>query len=566
MPLDLNLRLGGEAGLGVDTTGSALGRVFHRDGYHVFTSQDYMSRIRGGHNFYQIRVSDSPREAIRDEVDLLIALDQRTLDEHRDALAAEGAILAEGEAGGGSPETLLVPFRQLAETAGDPIYRNTVAAGAALTLAGHPLQTFQALLAETFGRKGAVVVAGNQQAAQAGADYLRQHYPDRLTRRTPSLPSHGKILIGGVEAIALAGIAAGVQFYSAYPMTPSTGVLNYFAQHAERFGMVVEQAEDEIAAINLCLGASYAGARAMTATSGGGFALMVEGLALAGMTETPVVVALGMRPGPATGLPTRTEQGELWFALHAGHGEFPRFVFTPGNPEEAFQLTFRAFNLAGGYQTPALLLYDQYLADMTMTVPRFDFSGLQVQRSLATGDEVGEGYSYARYRLTESGLSPRALPGTPGAVVEVDSDEHDEHGHIIEDAETRRAMVDKRLRKYAGMRGEIVPPLLEGEESPDLLLLGWGSTRGCIAEATQILRQDGLRVARLHCPQLWPFPAQQVAAALQSAKRSVVVENNATGQFRDLIRRETGLQPDALVAKYDGRPFSPKEIVAAVSA
>jgi 2-oxoglutarate ferredoxin oxidoreductase subunit alpha len=326
----------------------------------------------------------------------------------------------------------------------------------------------------------------------------------------------------------------------------------------------VEQAEDEIAAVNLCLGASYAGARAMTATSGGGFALMVEGLALAGMTETPLVVALGMRPGPATGLPTRTEQGELWFALHAGHGEFPRFVFAPGDPEEAFSLTFRACNLADQYQTPALVLFDQYLADMTMSLPRFDFSGLAIERHLATPEEVGEGYSYARYRITESGVSPRALPGTPGAVVEVDSDEHDEQGHLVEDAAARRAMVDKRLRKYDGMRQEMVPPLLAGDPEPDLLLLGWGSTKGCIAEAADLLRTEGRKVSTLHCPQLWPFPAEEIAAALRSARRSVVVENNATGQFRALIRRETGLQSDALVAKYDGRPFSPREIAEAV--
>jgi len=380
----------------------------------------------------------------------------------------------------------------------------------------------------------------------------------------PVLPPHGRILIGGVEAIALAGIAAGVQFYSAYPMTPSTGVLNFMAQHADQFGIVVEQAEDEIAAINMCLGASYAGARAMTATSGGGFALMVEGLALAGMTETPIVIALGQRPGPATGLPTRTEQGELWFALHAGHGEFPRLVFAPGDPEEAFYLTFRAFNLADKYQTPALVLYDQYLADMLMTTPRFDFSDLRIERHLAAEEDLGAGYQYARYRLTETGISPRAIPGTPEVVVEVDSDEHDEHGHIIEDAETRRAMVDKRLRKQIGMEAETLPPLLSGDEKPEVLLVGWGSTKGCLAEAADLLRQEGLKVAHLHCRQVWPFPQEPVQAALETAQHCYVVENNATGQLRQLIRRETGREIEGLITRYDGRPFSPAGIAAAV--
>lgn len=564
MTSELNLLIGGEAGQGVDTTGSLLAQVFHRDGWYVFTSQDYMSRIRGGHNCFEIRVAERPVEAMREEVDLLVALDERTLQEDGPRLAEGGVALVEGEAGSRRDGVLPVPLGRLAEEAGDRLYRNTVAAGAALAVAGHPLASLETLLEKAFARKGERVVAGNVQAARAGREYVLSHYPGVCRPERSASAPEDRLLIGGVEAIALAGIAAGVQFYSGYPMTPSTGILNFMAQHADEFGIVVEQAEDEIAAINMCLGAAYAGARAMTATSGGGFALMVEGLALAGMTETPIVIALGQRPGPATGLPTRTEQGELWFALHAGHGEFPRFIFAPGNPEEAFYLTFRAFNLADKYQTPALVLYDQYLADMLMTTPRLDFSGLRIERHLASAEETGSDYEYARYRLTASGISPRAIPGTPGAVVEVDSDEHDEHGHIIEDAETRRAMVDKRLRKQIGMQAETLPPLLGGDEEPDILLIGWGSTKGCLVEAGELLRQEGRRVAWLHCRQVWPFPAEAMEAALRQARRSYVVENNATGQLRQLIRRETGRETEGLVTRYDGRPFSPARIAAAV--
>jgi 2-oxoglutarate ferredoxin oxidoreductase subunit alpha len=566
MPLELNLRLAGAAGQGLDTTGSLLAQVFHRDGFHVFTHQDYMSRIRGGHNYFQIRVADRPLEALREDLDLLVALDHRAWAEDRADLREGGLVLTEAEAPE-DPTVLTVPFTALAEQAGDALYANTVAAGALMGLtAGPSLDTLKTLLTEQFSRKGEAVVAANHQAAQLGYDYLRAHFPERLPPSLPALPAHGKLLIAGVEAMALAALAAGVQFYSAYPMTPATGFLNYLAAHADEFGVVVQQAEDEIAAINLALGAAYAGARAMVATSGGGFALMVEGLALAGMTETPLVIGLGQRPGPATGLPTRTEQGELWFALHAGHGEFPRFVFAPGDPAEAFELTFAAFNLADKYQTPALILFDQYLADMLMTTPRFDFGALAIDRHLATPAEIGSGYSYARYAESESGVSPRALPGTPEAVVEVDSDEHDAHGHIIEDVATRVAQVEKRRRKLEGMRQELYPPLVAGDADPEVLLLGWGSTRGVLAEAVEKLRLHGVRAAHLHCPQLWPFPAEAIEAALRSAERPFVVENNATGQFAGLIRRETGLYLRDQIHRYDGRPFSPAQVVAEVLA
>jgi 2-oxoglutarate ferredoxin oxidoreductase subunit alpha len=316
--------------------------------------------------------------------------------------------------------------------------------------------------------------------------------------------------------------------------------------------------EDEIAAMNMAVGAGYAGVRSMVATSGGGFALMVEGLALAGMTETPVVIVLGQRPGPATGLPTRTEQAELFFALHAGHGEFTRAVLAPADAADAFHAAVKAFNLAEKYQTPVFILTDHHLATSYYTVDRFELSQVKIERgSLISGDDT----DYKRHLVTESGVSPRALPGLGKALVVTDSDEHDEAGHMIEDAATRKQQVEKRLRKRDGMKQEITAPEFVGTDGAGLTLIGWGSTRGAIREAAEILGREGKKVNTLHFLQLWPFPSEGVMTALERAGKSIVVEGNATAQLAALIRRETGRQVEGSILKYDGRPFSPGEIV-----
>jgi 2-oxoglutarate ferredoxin oxidoreductase subunit alpha len=369
------------------------------------------------------------------------------------------------------------------------------------------------------------------------------------------------VLLHGNEALALGAMVGGCKFIAGYPMTPATPIMEYLADKGRSYNVVTVHVEDEIAAMNMSVGAAYAGVRAMVATSGGGFCLMVEGLSLAGITETPIVIVLAQRPGPATGMPTRTEQGELWFALQAGHGEFPRVVLAPATAEEAFHAIIKAFNLAEKYQTPAIVLTDHHLATSYATVDRFDLNQVKIDRGeLLSDDEADRLTGYRRHFVTESGVSPRALPGQGRALVVTDSDEHDEVGHMIEDGETRNQQNRKRLRKLNGLREEIgIPKLLESPDA-EFTLVGWGSTYGAIAEATGLLKQDGLPVNLLHLSEIWPFPAEAVASALSRGTRNVVIESNATAQMAGLIRRETGIKVDETILKYNGRPFSPQEI------
>jgi 2-oxoglutarate ferredoxin oxidoreductase subunit alpha len=369
--------------------------------------------------------------------------------------------------------------------------------------------------------------------------------------------------VNGNEALALGALAGGCKFIAGYPMTPTTPIMEYLADKSQHYDVVAVHVEDEIAAINMAVGAGYAGVRAMVATSGGGFCLMVEGLALAGMTETPVVVVLGQRPGPATGLPTRTEQGELWFALHAGHGEFPRAVLAPATAEEAFYAMIKAFNLAEKYQTPTILLTDHHLASSYTTVKRFDLDQVKIDRGeLLSDEELNGSHDYKRHIVTNLGISPRALPGQGKALVITDSDEHDEAGHIIEDAETRNRQNLKRLRKLDGLKAEINNPKFHESQNTGFTLIGWGSTYGAIREAAEILKEDSIAVNALHFSEIWPFPTEAVSSVLNNSAQSIVIENNATAQMAQLIRRETGHKVSGSILKFDGRPFSPGEIVA----
>jgi 2-oxoglutarate ferredoxin oxidoreductase subunit alpha len=377
------------------------------------------------------------------------------------------------------------------------------------------------------------------------------------------------MLISGVEAIALGALASGCGFYAAYPMTPSTGIMNYLAAHEKEYHVLVEQAEDEIAAINMAIGASFAGVRAMTGTSGGGFALMVEGLSLAGMTETPVVIALGQRPGPATGLPTRTEQGDLQFALYSAHGEFPRLVFAPGTPEQALHLTNKAFDLAEKYQIPVIIIFDQYLADACWTYDRFELDRLLHTDHRIRGDAFSSLKDYKRHQLTENGISPLGIPGDGSNLVVTDSDEHDEEGHIIEDAGLRTKMVEKRLfRKMPLLQQEIAPPELFGPADPEIVIIGWGSTLGIMREAAAFFPPEK-KMAVLHFSELSPFPPTGIfdyLSLLKNAKQTICVEQNATGQFARLLRAETGYAVTHTINRYDGRPFTRESLTGEIRA
>jgi 2-oxoglutarate ferredoxin oxidoreductase subunit alpha len=569
MPLDLNILIGGSAGQGVVSVGAVLGRAMVRGGYEVFVDQDFESRIRGGHSFARVRVCDRPVDSPRETADLVLALNAETVSLHLGEITPGGALIhsagKNGAVSEGAPNRLDIPVHDIAiDAGGSPKMANTVATAAALGLLEYDFDILAGVLEHQYGRHGSAVVEANVKAARAGYDYARKHCPAGFKMRLKAGRSSGKLLLTGNEAVALGALAAGVCFVAGYPMTPSTPILEYLAGKGRDFSLPVIQAEDEIAAINMAVGAGYAGARAMTATSGGGFSLMTEGLALAGMTETPVVIVLGQRAGPATGLPTRTEQGELLYAIHAGHGEFPRAVLAPGNAQEGFRATVKAFNLAEKYQTPVIVATDHQMADSYYTVAPFDLEAVTLERGewLCDQDADSQGADYKRYAFTDSGISPRALPGLHRALVSADSDEHSEAGHIIEDAATRRRMVEKRLRKQVGLAGEIAPPLSARVEDADYTLISWGSGNGPAMEASGMLTGRGHRINTLQFTELWPFPAERVRQELEKSGKSIVIESNATGQLARLIRAETGIEADIRVNRYDGRPLSAEYIVA----
>lgn len=560
MAVDLSIMVGGEAGQGVQSMGAILCKAFARGGYSVFADQDYESRVRGGHNFFRIRVSDRPVAAISEPVDILVALNAETIELHRMETSRQGVVVYDADELQGitaDDRFFAAPLAKLAQDrAGSKLMVNAVAAGVTLGLLGYGLDILPAVLKDQFGPK---LAEGNVSAATAGYEHAGR-YLGQFRQRLGKTGKPGLMLLNGNDALAVGAIAAGCTFISAYPMTPTTSIMEYMAARSEELGLVVLQAEDEIAAANMVIGASYAGARAMTATSGGGFCLMVEALSLAGMTETPMVVVLGQRPGPAIGLPTRTEQGELHFALHSGHGEFPRAVLAPANIEDCFWLAVKAFNLADKYQLPVIVLTDHHLASSYVTADRFDLGRVKIERGLVSNEELRLLKPYKRHQVTESGISPRALPLQDKVLVVTDSDEHNEEGHIIEDGPTRNEQMRKRLRKLEAMRPEMGQPRLEGAPGAEWTLIGWGSTYGAIKEAAALLEKDGVAAGVLHLNELWPFPAQAVTKALSNGTRSVVIENNATGQLRSLIRAETGIATDHALLKFDGRPFTPRYI------
>jgi 2-oxoglutarate ferredoxin oxidoreductase subunit alpha len=564
--MDYTIKIGGAAGQGIQTIGESLSKVFSRSGYHLFSHQDYESRVRGGHNFFQIRFSDQRVYCSRAPVDILVALDSETIPRHGEELSEIGNAVYDGaslEKHYDDPRFVNVPFKDIAvEQGGDAIMANTVATGAVLGMLGMDIGVLTDVLKDTLGAKHADLLNGNEKAAKAEHEFASMGCP----RCSFSLPVNGEgnMVIEGNQAIGLAAVASGCKFYAAYPMTPSTGILNFMAGHASDHGLVVEQAEDEISAINMALGASFAGVRAMTGTSGGGFALMVEGLSLAGMTETPVVMVLAQRPGPATGLPTRTEQADLLYALFAAHGEFPRVVFAPGNPEQAFRLINKAFDLTEKYQVPAIILTDQLFADSQWSLDGVHLDMFKYTDYRVRGDDFKALSEYRRHSLTGSGVSPLAVPGDAEHLVVTDSDEHDEDGHIIEDAETRGKMVEKRyVKKMPSIRQEIEPPLIYGGEMPEIVLVGWGSNYGVMREAVDSLSSRA-KMGMVHFSELYPFPPTDESdfmKVIRDAKLAICVENNVSGRFAWLTRAETGFEFKAQINKYDGRPFLLEELV-----
>ncbi len=544
---DLNVVIAGSAGEGVQTIGEVLAEAIAAQGYAVFTWQEYESRIRGGQNSYSIRISEEPNNTPLLHADVLLALNKAAARKYEGILKEEGVLVAQIEAKEGM---IAIPFDKIAkEELGREIYANTVAVGALAGVLGVESQALKEVLGRAFSAKGEEVLQANYRAAEIGFERARRDCRDMCPWKLP--PRQGRhLLIAGNEAIPVAAAFAGCRFISAYPMTPSTGIITFLAKDQDRLGVFAEQAEDEIGAINMALGAGYAGARAMTATSGGGFALMAEGVSLAGMTETPLVIVLAQRPGPATGLPTRTAQGDLLFAIHSGHGEFPKLVMAPSDAKDAFQKTVRAFNLADKYQIPVILLTDQFLADARYSYRDFEESLTTPAPHLADPSEIRD---YKRYQLTPSGISPRLYPGQSKHVVCVDSDEHDEQGHITEDlSETAQAMVEKRIAKFRGLKGEVNPPEEFQTEDAELILVGWGSSRGAVLEGIDLLRQEDIRAGMIHFTELWPLPDYR----FPEGPSLWTVESNATGQLARLLRSEFGVSLERGIRRYDGLPLT----------
>ena len=556
---DISIVLCGEAGQGIQTVENILVRAVKNSGCNVFSTKEYMSRVRGGLNSTLIRASSTAVRSYVDRIDVLIALSEGTINHLKDRLSDDTLIIAANgileEESKQNLNVIEIPLIEMASEIGGPIFSNIIAAGVISRILNIELETFNKCIEFMFQRKGEEILEKDLQAGKKGyelGETLLKEY-DLIVDIQKTQKVKNQILINGTEAVGLGCIAAGCNFMSAYPMTPSSPLQVFIAQNAHEFDIIFEQTEDEIAALNMALGASYAGARAMTATSGSGFALMEEAVGLSGMTETPVVIYLAQRPGPAVGLPTRTAQEDLNLALYSGTGESPRAIFAPGTIEDAFHVSWHAFNLADKYQIPVFILSDQYFADIHYNLPPIDLKEVQIENYIFKTAK-----NYRRYEITENDISPRGIPGFGEGLVVADSDEHDEEGHITENLTIRTKMVDKRLNKLENMKKEVLKPKLVGEEDYDILMVGWGSTYGPITEALEEIGDD--KIAFLHYKQVYPLHEETINH-LKKAKTTVIFENNATSQFASLIKLETGFDIENKILKYNGMPFSVEEVI-----
>lgn len=566
---DLVLGIGGAAGQGIATPGNILARIFVRRGLHLYAYNAYQSIIRGGHIFLTVRVSDREVYNHGDKLDLLLCLNQDTMDRHLGLMGPGSRVVFNSNTirpGQAEKGTHLCPVPVNELSGGGKLVQNTVALGTIVSLLGMDFQVLEDALTLQFKRKGEEVVDQNVTAARAGFDHAQENF-EPFEEPLPK-GSRPQAVWTGNDALAMGGAAAGVKFYCAYPMSPSTGVLHWMAKNARDLGIMVRQVEDEIGVANMAVGAAHAGCRTMCATSGGGFALMTEAIGMAGMMEVPVVFINVQRAGPSTGVPTKTEQGDLWQALGASQGDFQRFIVAPRNALDAFDTMAELFNLTDKYQCPGIVLSDLLISEGTFSV---DPDKMNLQPEIDRGeliDTPSQGNGYMRYKNTESGISPRALPGLEGYVHVVATDEHDENSVLISDEFTnphkRRIMVEKRARKFKDIEKAIAAPQLEGPEDAQVTLIGWGSTYGVIKEAVEQLNEKGVIANQLAIKWIVPLHAEVISGIVASANRTIIVENNHSGQFYRYLRSETGVSIDGHIRKYDGEPFMPHHIVEAV--
>ena len=575
MPEDLNWAIGGEAGDGIDSTGKIFAQALSRAGRHVFTSKDFASRIRGGYTAYKVRTSVDRVESVVDRLDILIALTERTIHENEDELHEDSVIIYDGERSTmqdvevpHGATALEVPLKRLAEDAGGAIMLNVVALGAACEVTSFPIENLDESLQKRFGDKGEAIVENNKQAARMGQEYVQEEY-DQTFDYSMETTDEDYVLLNGDEAIGMGAIAAGCRFYAGYPITPATDVMEYMTGRVDQFGGKVVQAEDELSAINMALGAARAGARAMTATSGPGIDLMTETFGLVATSETPLVICDVMRSGPSTGMPTKQEQGDLNMTLYGGHGEIPRFVVAPTTVSECFWKTVEAFNLAEKYQTPVFLVSDLAMAvtEQTFSPETFDMDEVEIDRGkVVDEDEIDawldeQGRFQAHFPAAD-GVSPRAFPGTADGAHMTTGLEHDELGRRTEDTDVRIEQVDKRQRKVETAREQEEFDYREfGDPDADTLILSWGSNEGAMREGLELLDEEGYDVRFISVPYIFPRP--DLTDEVQAAEEVIVVECNATGQFADIIEHDV-LERVERINKYNGVRFKADELAAEV--
>lgn len=563
-----NWKIAGFAGEGIKIAGLIFSKTCFKHGLYVHGYTEYPSLIRGGHNTFQVLASSEQTLAPQTQLNLLVALNQNGLKKHQAELNKQSLILTDAQLNQDflknfafKNQLVDIPLNQLVQQAGGShLMINIVAVGASCFFLGLNLTILKQIIDKSFAKKGTVVVKLNQKAAQAGYNYAEKNYPAlALHQSLPVVKKQASLFLTGNQAIALGAIAGGMKFYTAYPMTPATSILHFLAAKAKSADLAVRHAEDEIGVINSAIGAGFAGVRSMVATSGGGFSLMTEGLGLAGISETPVVIVNSMRPGPASGMPTWSGQGDLLFSINASQDEFPRIVLTPGDPEEAFNLTKSAHNLAEKYQLPVIILADKYLSESYFTVPKFKTVHQNQRFALAETKKRSARKPFPRYQSNHSGISLRSLPGQPGGIHLANSYEHDQFGYATEESDVRRQQVDKRQRKVARLfaNKDIIKPRLFGPKTASRTLVSWGSNKGAILQAMRRLKDLNF----IHFSWIWPFPKQEFIHLVQSCNNLISLECNSTGQLNRLIREQTGISIKHQLLQYDGRPFYAEEII-----
>ncbi|MGN7175007.1 2-oxoglutarate ferredoxin oxidoreductase subunit alpha [Paenibacillus sp. FSL R5-0490] len=566
----LSWKVGGQQGEGIESTGEIFSIALNRLGYYLYGYRHFSSRIKGGHTNNKIRVSTSQIRSISDDLDILVAFDQETIDLNYKELHDKGIMIADAKFDPKQPEDtnavlFAVPFTEIATELGTSLMKNMVAVGATCAVLNLDIKVFEEVVQEIFGRKGQQVVDKNMEAIQAGFDFMKEKLSDDVElMELEKADGLKRLFMIGNDAIALGALAGGCRFMAAYPITPASEIMEYLIKKLPALGGSVIQTEDEIAAVTMAIGANYAGVRSLTASAGPGLSLKMEAIGLSGITETPLVIVDTQRGGPSTGLPTKQEQSDLMAMIYGTHGEIPKIVLAPSTVQEAFYDTAEAFNLAEEYQCPVIILSDLQLSLGKQTVEPLDFSKVEIRRGKLVTEELPEienkGY-FKRFEVTEDGVSPRVIPGMKNGIHHVTGVEHDETGKPSESAANRNAQMDKRFRKVENIKFNTPVHKNAPHEEADLLIVGFNSTRGAIEEAMSRLEQDGIKVNHAQVRLIHPFPSDELLPLVKTAKKIAVVENNATGQLANIMKMNVGHAEKVYkLLKYDGNPFLPHEI------